>query len=61
MGNVPSLEGVEAMMLSLFYCPQSRLFVHNSINFDQISSMKITLQSCDELDAISSSKIFFFA
>ena len=43
VGNVTSLEGVEAMMLSLIFCLQSRFFVHNSINFDRILRLKITI------------------
>ena len=43
VGNVTSLEGVEATVLSLTFCPQSRFFVHNSINCDRILSLKITI------------------
>ena len=50
VGDVTTLEGVEAMMLSLIYCPKSRFFFDNSINFDQILSLKITidLAACPE-------------
>ena len=48
--DVTALEGVEAMMLSLIYCPKSRLFVNNSINFDRIPILKITIElaACPE-------------
>ena len=55
-----TLEGVEAMMLSLIYCPQSRFFVHNSFSFDRILNLKIALQSaasCYQRHAICSSKL----
>ena len=44
LGDVTTMEGVEAMMLSLIYCPKSRFFVDNSINFDRILSLKITIE-----------------
>ena len=43
VGDVTTLEGVEAMMLLLTYCLKSRFSVNNSIHSDLILSLKITI------------------
>ena len=62
VGDVTTLEGVEALMLSSIYCPKSRFFVNNSIKFDRIMSLKntIDLAACPEQLAINLKQNKFF-
>jgi hypothetical protein len=60
--DIKALEGVEAKKLSLIYCPKSRFFVNNSVLFDRILSLKITidLAACPEQIDTNFGQINFF-